>query len=925
MAELVSIKRNVDVSPGQAAPAVFHCSQGDVGSKIILGLLNNGTAYSIPSGVTVTIEGSESNGSIFTPISATASGSDITFYLTGEMTAVAGPAICQAVLKSGSNILGTANFTLEVESSPMGADAPPVFTDAGWTWMLNKLTTEFVPALGDNIIDAIDSKADQSDLTALSNTVAGHTGSITVLNSTVNTLNQGVTENRQDIATKLDKNQGTANAGKYLKVGADGNVETADLDVTTDKTLSIADKAADAKAVGDEINSLKADLNGCYKKSVVTETDITSVTIDNFDGATNIVSLIISVAPTQTGTGNPSFSNVRPINGMSAQSVNVNDTSVEILLTDGNGNSYTVYSGTVDLVKGIAHITGVTDVFTGESVYDYSSGTVPYVTCSMSRLCNAAGYNIAKSDKFSKLGVNKDGSYYLPSYSTPRVRLFSTLFTSKATAISILNENPVQFFYGLTTPFDMQLSTNELNLEVGVNEISIDEKSFTISYSTGLYGTVKNVVDDMDIQANSDPYGLSSDALLYAERVPEYYIKSTTNPTSFTEAQGYLDNKISQIPKNGKSFIYITDTHWDGNQKHSTDLINYIRKRTGIRKVLFGGDVFGNAANCYLAMQKAGSYLNQVKRAFGYDYIPTVGDHDHNTVNMPDGSEYFLPYEQIEELFVSELERRPEYHFYDASEKLANFAAVGSDDYNGAMAFFHTVYYVDDKLSQIRFISLNTGCGGSYGSMYNIFGTSGSTLLRLQADWLAETLMTTPNGYDIVILSHKGNTSYAGTAATVINSIIVAFKTKTSANPRPATDGGSNVDVWWPNTTRYDFSDAPDVGYVITINGHHHADRLAWFGYKNGTNYNNNTQTIASGGAIIQPDMYDTTIKTSQIPIIVTACDSLGAAESTSPSMTAGTITEQCFDIVTIVDDGIVITRIGAGEDRKLYISKTYT
>ena len=298
MAELVSIKRNVDVSPGQAAPAVFHCSQGDVGSKIILGLLNNGTAYSIPSGVTVTIEGSESNGSIFTPISATASGSDITFYLTGEMTAVAGPAICQAVLKSGSNILGTANFTLEVESSPMGADAPPVFTDAGWTWMLNKLTTEFVPALGDNIIDAIDGKADQSDLTALSNTVAGHTGSITVLNNTVNNLNQSVTENRQNISRKLDKNQGTANAGKYLKVGADGNVETADLDVTTDKTLSIADKAADAKAVGDELTGLKTDLklfenNLFYQKEQLTSSEIiaannnTAVT-NNEDGTYSI-------------------------------------------------------------------------------------------------------------------------------------------------------------------------------------------------------------------------------------------------------------------------------------------------------------------------------------------------------------------------------------------------------------------------------------------------------------------------------------------------------------------------------------------------------------------------------------------------------------------------------------------------------------
>jgi glycerophosphoryl diester phosphodiesterase len=100
----------------------------------------------------------------------------------------------------------------------MGADAPPVFTDAGWTWMLNKLNTEFVPALGnETIIDAIDGK--------------------------------------------LDKNQGTVNAGKYLKVGADGNVETADLDVTTDKTLSIAEKAADAKTVGNELTGLKADLS----------------------------------------------------------------------------------------------------------------------------------------------------------------------------------------------------------------------------------------------------------------------------------------------------------------------------------------------------------------------------------------------------------------------------------------------------------------------------------------------------------------------------------------------------------------------------------------------------------------------------------------------------------------------------------------
>ena len=534
MAELVSIKRNVDVSPGQAAPAVFHCSQGDVGSKIILGLLNNGTAYSIPSGVTVTIEGSESNGSIFTPISATASGSDITFYLTGEMTAVAGPAICQAVLKSGSNILGTANFTLEVESSPMGADAPPVFTDAGWTWMLNKLNTEFVPALGnETIIDAIDGKADQSDLTALSNTVAGHTGSIAVLNNTVNTLNRDVTENRQNIALKLDKNQGTANAGKYLKVGTDGNVTAEDLDVTTDKTLSIADKAADAKAVGDELTGLKADLNNIADSNILfslTSKVLTGTRYVYYDVFT-LSSVDVSKKYTfhidnATGTTASNLLYTRFYNSSNeliSQSSTGANPPIDFTVTPPAGTAsivFRLYASGADALQGEAVFSGI-KVYEGTSLVYTLNDSLKY-----QRLDDAeADIDRIETDFNDVICYNlmgADSSVYYPVKLSPGDKVtFSkkdgSVFSSSSTLLCVfcdinksprlnkaLNTNTTEAAYTIPAGFDIRyLKWNEAPGDVMVN---LGNKKPYVVYNADTIeakiNEIADIVEDSETQKN---------------------------------------------------------------------------------------------------------------------------------------------------------------------------------------------------------------------------------------------------------------------------------------------------------------------------------------------------------------------------------------------------------------------------------------
>lgn len=71
----------------------------------------------------------------------------------------------------------------------------------------------------------------------------------------------------EEIDKKLDNNQGAENYKKFLKVGADGNIVTGDIDViesiqkSIDPTLSLSGKAADAKATGDAIGELKEDIS----------------------------------------------------------------------------------------------------------------------------------------------------------------------------------------------------------------------------------------------------------------------------------------------------------------------------------------------------------------------------------------------------------------------------------------------------------------------------------------------------------------------------------------------------------------------------------------------------------------------------------------------------------------------------------------
>ena len=482
--------------------------------------------------------------------------------------------------------------------------------------------------------------------------------------------------------------------------------------------------------------------------------------------------------------------------------------------------------------------------------------------------------------------------------------LYAYVYTTASTVSDIVSANYVK---ALTVESANYLAYG--TVEAG-QYVCLTRPDLNFTATAKIYrssANLKNNIGLTDQMMNELPskYGdIALDALLYADRVPSYYIDTKQTPTSYEDATPYLEQKISQIPnKNG--FAFITDVHWLGNQKHSTDLLNYIRKRTGIEKVLFGGDVYGNAQTKYLAVQVLGEYLYQSRQAFNMNFIPCVGDHDNNTVNV---SNEYVPYSVLSDLFIGDVKYN-NYVCYAPTEKLAQFAT--GDNFDEIMDFFKTVYFVDCPELKTRIIVLNCGNAGNTGALYDVFGTTGTDLLRLQIPFLIDSLYSTAPGWNVCLLSHK--VDFAGSAGYAVLMLMSLFKMKASyAKSGAASSGLPNIEAWWSNNTQYNFSDAPDLGLIFGLCGHQHVDGITWAGYATQggsfTRYN-----AYSGQSLDQPVL-------GQIPYIVTATDSVQAAESGSPSMTVGTVTEQCFDIVNIVSDGLILTRIGAGQNRRVYI-----
>ena len=113
---------NLDLIAKGVAP-VIHVSQYDKGQTWTVYLYADGVPFSIPAGVAVMILGTKPDGYGF-EYTCTYSGSTVTVTLDQQMTAVAGDVVCEIRIHDDdtNSIIGTVNFTLQVEKAALADD-----------------------------------------------------------------------------------------------------------------------------------------------------------------------------------------------------------------------------------------------------------------------------------------------------------------------------------------------------------------------------------------------------------------------------------------------------------------------------------------------------------------------------------------------------------------------------------------------------------------------------------------------------------------------------------------------------------------------------------------------------------------------------------------------------------------------------------
>ena len=320
-------------------------------------------------------------------------------------------------------------------------------------------------------------------------------------------------------------------------------------------------------------------------------------------------------------------------------------------------------------------------------------------------------------------------------------------------------------------------------------------------------------IDALDARVSALESGISPES-----EIPEYF--ETNLASAIAEAQ----TAMLSASINGETFVFLSDIHWENNEKHSPALIKAVTDALPIENTFYGGDTFNGGTQ-----EKVIGIMNDVRQKFtaaSPHFLSVYGNHDGNQL---DGGTAFTHNE-----------------FYTLMQKQADYYV----EYEAPC-----YYYMDNEATKTRFIVLDSRTGTP-------------STASAQISWLQSITSAAPAGWHFLVFVH-----------------VIYYPGEGGAYDDPTT--------WIMSPFMTDVCTALDA--VNTAGG---KKVEAIFGGHCHIDYNGQT----SGG----------------IPIVMIDCDTRQTVSGNPQS--AGTIGEQCLDIVTVnySAEEIHCARIGRGASRTI-------
>lgn len=205
---------NLNIIPGKDRP-VCHASQFDIGRQFHVNLFEGFNVFTLDGTETISLSVRKPDGNVVTASVTNTSDSYVEFVTTEQMTACEGSNLCELKLEKGSDVIGTANFILEVEVDPLEGGvqsaseidnlqtqvAGMVAAEVADQYDSANVIFDAVPTAGHGVGYAVTSEGVKNELDPIKADVSGLQSDVGDLQTDVGNLQDDISDAYDDTAT----------------------------------------------------------------------------------------------------------------------------------------------------------------------------------------------------------------------------------------------------------------------------------------------------------------------------------------------------------------------------------------------------------------------------------------------------------------------------------------------------------------------------------------------------------------------------------------------------------------------------------------------------------------------------------------------------------------------------------------------------